>query len=78
MIFDQSIWLSDLETARPSPPKITMRSSQNSPAFPHPPAEEGVENSRKDALQFEEVFTPREFWDMLHENDPEDHFSRFS
>ncbi|MDD3621719.1 MAG: hypothetical protein PHQ81_04875 [Methanofollis sp.] len=39
---------------------------------PRPSVEERVENFWKEALQLEEIFTSREFWDMLHENDRED------
>ncbi|MDD3621551.1 MAG: hypothetical protein PHQ81_04020 [Methanofollis sp.] len=31
----------------------------------HAGGKESVENFRKEALQFEEIFTPREFWDMI-------------
>ncbi|MBP2146439.1 hypothetical protein J2129_001893 [Methanofollis sp. W23] len=34
--------------------------------------EERVQNFWKDAFRFDEMITSREFWDILHENDPDD------
>ncbi|WP_281425773.1 hypothetical protein [Methanofollis formosanus] len=40
--------------------------------------EERVQNFWKEALRFEERAIPGEFWDILYENDPEDHHSRIA
>ncbi|MDD3621392.1 MAG: hypothetical protein PHQ81_03200 [Methanofollis sp.] len=42
---------------------VTFPSSHRGPC---PQVEESVENFWKEALQFEENFNPREFWDVLH------------